>query len=354
MIRLRYRRHPTAETIGLGLVFLIALVGSTVYFTRDREDVADPPAEARWEAVHSGIGSTLLDVEFLDRSHGWAVGQEGRIVATTDGGASWQAQDSGFEVTLRSVDFVDELTGWAVGHIGLILRTADGGQTWELFVMEEALGQDLIEVSFNDPMHGWIIAGSGGLILQTSDGGATWVRRPLGNTQSRSAAFILDSSRAWLALRTGGLLSTADRGESWSLERGVNEVEIGTSGVYFLDERRGWVAGWRGKQRGLSSGVQLVKYLTDGMVAYTTDGGVSWTRVDSDTGRFLWDVEFPTLTEGWAVGSSGLVMRSTDAGLSWETYPSGTEAGLRALTFVTPNRGWAVGEGGTVLKFRRE
>ena len=104
-------------------------------------------------------------------------------------------------------------------------------------------------------------------------------------------------------------MSTADSGESWHLHKGINQVEIGTSGIYFLDERRGWIAGWRGKERGLSSGVQFVKYLTDGMVAHTTDGGQTWTRVDADTGKFLWDVAFIDAQEGWAVGS----FRSDDA-----------------------------------------
>ena len=118
------------------------------------------------------------------------------------------------------------------------------------------------------------------------------------------------------------VFSTTDGGESWDLLKGINGVEIGTNSIFFLDDRNGWIAGWRGKAQGASSGVQFVKYLTDGMVARTMDGGSTWTRHDSDTGRFLWDVVFFDTIEGWAVGSFGTTMYSEDGGVTWESRPT--------------------------------
>ena len=34
----------------------------------------------------TSIESTLTDIYFYDKKHGWAVGQEGMIVGTSDGG----------------------------------------------------------------------------------------------------------------------------------------------------------------------------------------------------------------------------------------------------------------------------
>ena len=349
----RYLRNPTAITVAAALLFVVALVGATFYFTRNVEGPGSVGAGNRWQPVPSGVASTLLDIDFVDPDHGWAVGQDGTIIATSDGGQTWQAQDSGFDLTIRSVDFTDARTGWAVGHLGLILHTTDGGQTWTVLGREVALELDLIHVSFNSPDIGWIVTEQGGFTLKTADGGSTWDRQAIGSSQTRSDAFILDEYHSWVALRSGGVLSTADSGESWQQHRGINQVEIGTSGAYFLDEHRGWIAGWRGKERGISSGVQFVKYLTDGMVAYTTDGGQTWTRVDADTGKFLWDVAFMDAQEGWAVGSSGQTMRSTDGGHTWSLEPAVTDATLRAITFSDPNTAWAVGENGTILKLTR-
>ena len=350
----RYLRNPTAVTLAVALLFLIALVGATIYFTRDIDDTGAPIDGNRWEPVQSGVISTLLDIDFVDPDHGWAVGREGTIITTSDGGETWHRQESGFNLTIRGVHFTDVRTGWAVGHLGLILHTTDGGQTWTVRGREAALYLDLIHVSFTSPSNGWIVTERGSFALKTADGGATWERQPLNSNQFRSDVFILDDTHSWVALRSGGVLSTSDSGDSWQSHRGVNQVKIGASGVFFIDERTGWIAGWRGKERGVSSGVQFVKYLTDGMIAHTTDGGQTWTRVDADTGKFLWDVAFVDAREGWAVGSSGQMMHSSDGGRTWSQESPVTDSTLRAITFSDVNTAWAVGENGTVLKLTRQ
>ena len=348
------RLDSTAITVAVGVAFLVALVGATVFFTRDGGDLGDAVSDAgAWTARDSGVSNTLLDVHFLDAARGWAVGQGGAIVATTDGGQTWTRQDSGFELAIRGVHFSDARNGWAVGHLGLILRTTDGGRTWTTQGADAALGQNLIRVRAADALTGWIIAERGSFALRTSDGGETWERRFFDNTLPRSDAFVMDGKRAWVAFTGGGVLSTDDGGESWTALKGVNSVQIGTSGIHFADALNGWIVGWRGKRQGVASGVQMVKYLTDGFVARTTDGGQTWTRVDADTGKFLYDVAFSDARNGWAVGSYGQAMRSSDGGATWEIHPTPTELTLRSVAYSTPETVWAVGEGGVVLRFGR-
>ena len=341
-------------TIAFGTLFLVGLVASTLYFTRNVNESSVSTTGASWAVQRSEADSTLLAVHFVDDNRGWAVGQGGTIIATSDGGETWTRQSSGFELTLRDIEFEDSRTGWIVGHLGLILHTEDGGANWNIQDVDAALGQNLIQIKSTGPGSAWAIAERGSFALKTTDGGENWTREFFDNTLTRSDAFILDDRRAWAAFKSGGVLSTADSGDSWQLHTGVNEVQIGTSGIFFLDDHRGWVAGWRGKQQGISAGVQLVKYLTDGMVAYTNDGGLTWTRVDSDTGRFMWDVAFVNPQEGWAVGSFGQAMHSKDGGLTWTVEPTGSDATLRALTFVDQHTGWAVGENGTILRLSVE
>lgn len=40
-------------------------------------------------------GHDLRAVRFLDGANGWAVGDEGTILHTTDGGSTWEVQSSG-------------------------------------------------------------------------------------------------------------------------------------------------------------------------------------------------------------------------------------------------------------------
>lgn len=61
-----------------------------------------------------------------------AVGTQGTILRTTDGGAGWTHVAAGSSSDLYSVCFMDAYTGVAVGDQGTILRTLDGGVTWTI------------------------------------------------------------------------------------------------------------------------------------------------------------------------------------------------------------------------------
>ena len=76
----------------------------------------------------------FYDLHFSTSTHGWGVGEIGKIMHTNDSGETWIGQDSGDMTVgfnnLFSVYFVDAAIGWAVGAAGTIIHTADGGQTW--------------------------------------------------------------------------------------------------------------------------------------------------------------------------------------------------------------------------------
>jgi hypothetical protein len=63
----------------------------------------------------------MNDIMLTDPRHGWAVGTDGYILATSDG-QHWIEEDSGATRTLQGVSFVDEGHGWVVGDGGLILE----------------------------------------------------------------------------------------------------------------------------------------------------------------------------------------------------------------------------------------
>ena len=60
-------------------------------------------------------GNSLNDVDFVDASTGYAVGESGTILKTTDGGENWTTLDPGIIVYFTSVDFIDAYTGYAAG-----------------------------------------------------------------------------------------------------------------------------------------------------------------------------------------------------------------------------------------------
>ena len=123
-------------------------------------------AGARWTTVRSLKDRSLYDVAFVDPQHGWAAGDTGFVLTTTDSGASWSEQTAPAEA-VWGLQFVDTTHGWAWADDGTLLTTIDGGTHWGVVPtrIDDAAG-----VSFVDPLDGWL-ARTGGGVLHTADGG---------------------------------------------------------------------------------------------------------------------------------------------------------------------------------------
>ena len=72
----------------------------------------------------------LHSVMFPSSSVGYAVGNWGTIIKTTNGGTNWTVLSSGTGMGFLSVYFTDPDTGYVVGISGTILKTTDGGKNW--------------------------------------------------------------------------------------------------------------------------------------------------------------------------------------------------------------------------------
>ena len=86
-------------------------------------------AFSQWTSQTSGTTDYLLSVYFTDADTGYAVGDNGTILKTSNGGTNWTAETSGTTNDLTSVYFSDADTGYAVGSSGTILKTNNGGVT---------------------------------------------------------------------------------------------------------------------------------------------------------------------------------------------------------------------------------
>lgn len=157
----------------------------------------------QWEKIKTYSDIHLWGVHFVDTEHGWIVGQEGEILHTQDGGKQWIRQESKVEQPLFAVHFVDTMNGWIVGTDGLILHTADGGITWDR--QTNPLKHSLRDVEFHNADEGWAV-GEEGLILRTIDGGNTWSRYPSPTTHNLQEIFFNKKS-GWIVGAKGTILT---------------------------------------------------------------------------------------------------------------------------------------------------
>ncbi len=224
----------------------------------------------QWHRVPSEtrVWAHLQDLQFVDDTHGWAIGGGG-LVRTKDGGETWQGplvldpEDQNRSTTQgQALSFVDPHRGWLVGKHGLIRHSSDSGESWELLKEPRSENADLWSVDFVDCREGWAV-GDNGTILHTADGGKGWERQNSGVRDTLMDVDFLDENRGWVVgferdIGTAVVLWTADGGETWSEQARVGSEEMRS--IHVLDERHAWAVGEQ-QRRGPDDGSQqLLRY----------------------------------------------------------------------------------------------
>jgi hypothetical protein len=289
----------------------------------------------------------------------------------------WQAQQSNTEANLRGVWFVDSLSGWACGDTGTILHTSNGGEDWEL--QESGVSVDLEDVFFWDMDNGWVV-GDNGTILYTSNMGEHWT---IQNTPVSAYLHIVQfiTEDIGVALGNQVTLSTNDGGTTWVASSG------NFSSFFWLDEYRGAysfeyevVYTIDGGMIWADIGVPLIPYDMWGYrdTIYSQNCPRDFYWVVGDNGVTDWiiifecaplfpdwfvgatpdsldlkavTVEIKASLRLWAVGESGWIISSKDSGKTWETSQVGTTSYLYEVSFPADGNGWAVGDSGTILHY---
>lgn len=168
---------------------------------------------------------------------GWAVGEDGTILATSDGGSSW-APETGAPAggeTLRAV-YSDPSTGeaWAVGDGGTVLSTTNGS-TWT--AEDSGTSADLYGVAFSGPYG--VAVGASGTVLTTTDDGADWALTSAGSTVNLNAvAFTGLSGPVAEAVGDGGTVLEVTYNAataSWDVSPVPSGVSQDLYGVAFYD-----------------------------------------------------------------------------------------------------------------------
>lgn len=129
-------------------------------------------AQEEWIVQESPTENDLYSVDFINDYKGIAVGKEGTILKTIDGGTTWQKITTSFTNNLRGICFYDENHAVAVGTGGQIIVTENGGNTWTTHWLP-GIQWDLYAVDITPDGIG-IASGQQSTILYTTNGGLNW------------------------------------------------------------------------------------------------------------------------------------------------------------------------------------
>ncbi len=289
-----------------------------------------------WQEMLSTTQRDLNAVVFSDALHGMAVGEQGTLLITEDGGRVWKQTSVPTDSRLHDALYVGSSLVWAVGDSGVVLKSTDGGATWHKSVLLEGVELTLLSTSGRDKI--WVAGNhvsekgspfSGCLLAYTTDEGVHWtLLAPPSFYEIHDLDFV-DARHGFLCGRgeEAGLLQTNDGGKTWHPVQKFTKEEIVQ--LQFVNEQIGFL------------------FSASGDLYGTEDGGESWEKISHlSGGERLKRLAFLNAVKGVAVGN-GLWL-TTDGGKQWQQAFS--DSVFNDCYFVDENQGWIVGPKGLILK----
>ena len=310
-------------------------------------------------------GTTILNYNeaglnticFTDENTGFAGGDEGTILKTTDGGESWTSNSSGTFDNINVIYFIPRSKGM-IGFIGgsfsnavseknlPFKKTTDGGTNWT--IIESKIPPYSINTIYFLNADTGFAAGSlytqckyysscyDNYILKTTNRGIDWdtinmkvgidveatiksmfftdikTGYAVGNTQENDGLFVktMDGGNTWLGMRISKI-------QDFDLRR--------FNSIYFTDQNTGYASGFMYPGIGPKNNLLFI--------IKTTDVGNTWNILNVELSNEITSIYFINQNTGYAIEIGGEIIMTNDGGASWLTLNSGTNYNLSSMSF---------------------
>ena len=269
-----------------------------------------------------------------------AVGEAGLALFSDDEGKTWRQAPTPTSVMLTSVSFATDKAGWAVGHDGVILATRDGGNTWQrqldgrqadplILTAVKAQLDKLPPGNAEDPSP---------QRLQAEDAvAAAEAAIAAGPSRPLLAVRFFDADRGVAAGAFGQLFQTTDGGKQWA----------------YIGDRLDNPEGLHLNGLTLTRDGQILIAAENGTVFASPDQGRTWTRSATGYNGYLYGVLALPGSGLTAYGFNGHVFRSVDGGANWKPVNSHSARSIVAAEAI-PGGALLLNEEGQVLVSRDE
>jgi len=299
-----------------------------------------------WLRVPTPVGATLHRCIFIDTLNGWAGGDSGVIIRTTNGGNSWSIQYFNPVLQVTDLQFINQNTGYGIANDfntarTTILSTTNSGLNWNSTQFFDS-SVALTSVYYMNSSTGFV-AGYIGSFYKTTNGGTSWTKcNTIQNGFASYPVLKLTFYNSQYGLGCGGrfdfagvIWSTTDGGLNWSVKDTTAEPQFD---IKFYNYPDAYACGGD-----LEFG---------GTVSKSLNAGATWK--DSTLGFFgtSMALAFRNASECWVpMGFAGTWMHSIDSTRTWSIVPATDSSGVYDALFVNENRGWACGQYGSIYKF---
>jgi len=318
-----------------------------------------------WQIQYLANGYDFNTIYFYNDTIGFAVGDNGAMVKTTDAGNNWVNISTGITKDITDIQFISQDTGYmctegeyisSASRQGELLETIDGGLTWS----------SVYQYSSNNAIYSFYkIKGieNGNVIL-------------IGSYYNGSTSANISSIDVVSGIRTT-LWSHTQRvyfdvynysSNSYTL---VSGTSLTSGGTFQADFIRTSISGLNVPPNYPTGGIGASLYSIDMMDAnpingitvgkygkiYNLTNMTSVNNVITENSSFtntlfdLWSVDMMN-DKGWIVGDLGTILFTVDSGQTWTQYNNPILfEDLHSVTFLDPCRGYFAGENGIIGRY---
>ena len=309
-------------------------------------------SQTGWFLQMTPTSKNLLDIYFINSLTGWACGDSGRIIKTTNGGSIWTELQPFTTNRLNVIRFYNSNYGYAAGGIqtqnpfcidnDILARTTNGGETWttllsnstwDIFYDLAVPNKDTVFATYAGTDNS-CMSSSGG-IKATFNSGGSWTGS--GGGWVKGISFI-DQKTGWASMYGIGdimrgiyvICKTTNTGVNWS--NIYSDTTFGGSMI--------------GKVRFADANTGYCKYR---MLRKTTNGGVNWMKIDSVNTYSSNSFALANKDTLWIIKNYSSVLRSNNGGTNWVQQLTQGET-LNSIYFTDKNTGWIAGDNGIIYK----
>lgn len=302
-----------------------------------------------WQKISNPTSLDLLKCSFPDTLNGWAIGDSGTILHTSNGGYNWVSQDSKLRGYMVAIYFLNSRLGWALSwglssnYYGTyILKTTNGGNTWD--TASYSVPDTYIRtIYFQDSLYGFM-GGNPAILLRTSDGGASWKKCDV-DTSTVVYGFPINKFRFFsndYGMACGGIMdiagviwTTTNRGLYWSVKTIAPEP---INDLKFFDS--------------LNILAIAGDYEYGTSVLKTSNGGLNWNYFNIGVFGIPYTMAWRTNTEAWSpMGYINSFLMTSNSGNNWTQIETPDSTKIFDLTFLNGKFGIGVGLGGAIVKY---
>lgn len=306
-----------------------------------------------WLHVNSPTERILTKCIFPDSVYGWAAGDSGTIVHTTNSGSTWQLQNSGvLNYNIDDIFFLNRRLGWALANdylfIGsIVLTTTNGGLNWSLSRFPDS-NYVVTNIYYTDSLSGYA-TGFSGKVYRTTNGGSNWTECvidtagcPMLYGFPKNRINFINSNTGYLA---GGKYDIV--GIVWrTTNAGVNWSTFCLTPEPLFDVQH-------------INADKIVACGGDfefGAITTTTyNNTASWRYLNTGLFGVARDLAFRTENEVWMPLSFAQAwavhLDSCNQNVPWISIPAPDSTAVYAAKFLSPTLGFAFGSYGAILKY---